>query len=470
MGSAAVTNRFALFTDGDEERSPVVPLAPDSNTFVNQVTDNDAPWEEVRRGGQAAKSNLKTLVIRDENKTTVRCYTKTRDVSGSTQDSDNMKLSDPHEHWCGVCHIRFPNKNALLTHVKLSPQQHKNYCNLCKRVFVDRNGLKNHVDNAAGHDVTCNLCLSAFKDAWGLKNHFENNYFVAGHDFVCLTCLLGFRTQKELDKHLFTGAKHILCHTCHRKFRNQAERDEHWRLTTKHRHCLQPGCDFDAPDEKALEAHLHDDHFQCEGCKRIFPSQTKLNLHCETCQFEVTCNCGFGCAGRAKLELHMENCFYCSECRYQTCHESNYQIHMTKHDAAAIPCWHCSVPMRNCSTLINHLESGSCVKLPDPTQLMRCLGTFWYSTLYMDVDIHVQIRSNRVDIGETVSWMKEGLLQPFICRSSGCGKTFNNFSSLVAHVENQECEWDVEKLRLDLVQAEFRRMCARKDSFNATTC
>lgn len=87
----------------------------------------------------------------------------------------------------------------------------------------------------------------------------------------------------------------------------------------------------------------------------------------------------------------------------------------------------------------------------------------------MDVDIHVQIRSNRVDIGETVSWMKDGLLQPFICRGPGCGKTFNNFSSLVLHIESQDCEWDIEKLRLDLVQAEFHRMCARKDSFAVMT-
>jgi hypothetical protein len=324
MASNAETNRFALFADDDDQPSPIVESTPKPNPFTNQVANVDSPWEQVRRGGsnQAPKVGMKTLVIR----TGPRCHTKTRDFSGSAQDNDSMKPTDPHEHWCGVCHLRFPNKNALLAHIKQTPQRHENYCNLCKRVFVDRNGLKNHVDNAAGHEVTCNLCLSAFKDAWGLKNHFENNYSVSNHDFVCLTCLLGFRTKSELDKHLFTGAKHVWCDTCHRKFHNQTERDEHWRLTAKHRHCLQPGCDFDALDKKALEIHLHDDHFQCEGCKRIFPSQTKLNLHCETCQFEVTCDCGFQCAGRPKLELHKECCFYCTECHYHTSHEGSYQI------------------------------------------------------------------------------------------------------------------------------------------------
>ncbi|KAL1597776.1 hypothetical protein SLS60_008263 [Paraconiothyrium brasiliense] len=353
MVSAADVNRFALFADNDEDDSPGVDQSPKINPFVNQVADSDAPWEEVGRGGQALKVdkvNLKTLVIRDENSVPLaRSHKKAREVSGSTHDSDSMKLTDPHEHWCGVCRFRFPNKNALVSHIKQSPQVHENYCNLCKRVFVDRNGLKNHVDHAVGHDTYCNLCLSAFKDAWGLKNHFENNYSVTGHDFVCLTCLLGFRSKTELDKHLFTGAKHVWCPTCHRKFRNQSERDEHWYLTTKHRHCLQPGCDFDALDQTALESHLRDDHFQCEGCKHI----------------------------------------------------------------------------------------------------------------------HVQIRSNRVDLEETVSWMKEGLLRPFICRAPGCGKTFSHFSSLVLHVESQACEWDIDRLRLDLIQAEFDRMCARRDSVTA---
>ena len=142
---------------------------------------------------------------------------------------------------------------------------------------------------------------------------------------------------------------------------------------------------------------------------------------------------------------------------------------MTKHAGAFISCWCCDLSLRKCSSLINHLESGNCVKFSNPDQLMRCLGSFWYSTLYMDVDIHVQIRSNRVDVKEMVSWMKDGTLQPFICRASRCEKTFSHFSSLVLHVESQACGWDVEVLRLDLLQAEFERMFSRRDSATAFT-
>ena len=75
--------------------------------------------------------------------------------------------------------------------------------------------------------------------------------------------------------------------------------------------------------------------------------------------------------------------------------------------------------------------------------------------------MHVQIRSSRVDLGETASWVKEGLLHPFICRAPVCGKTFGHLSSLVLHVESHACEWDVETLRFDLLKEEFGRTCAK---------
>lgn len=232
-----LANRFALFAEDGEASSPKQHQAPRKvNPFANQVADDDAPWEEVKRGStrgqpQGQSRKVTTLVIRDENNPPfVATRSKQRDFSGSTQASKNA-TDDPHEHWCGVCSYKFGNKTALQSHIKTAPGDHSNYCNLCKRVFKDRNGLKNHVDNSFGHDFFCNLCLSAFKDDWALKCHFENNYAV-GHQWVCLTCLLGFRTKIELTKHLHTGKKHVICNTCHRTFRNQDERDAHWRETT----------------------------------------------------------------------------------------------------------------------------------------------------------------------------------------------------------------------------------------------
>jgi hypothetical protein len=232
-------NRYALFASSDENTRPApTPVDPTANPFLNQVADDSIPWQDVKKRGAPAPQptplagRAALLVTRDRNKAAPNHppanQQRNRAVSGSTVESTE-KPYDPHENWCGVCSLKFPNKLSLLNHIKQSIY-HEHYCNLCKRVFKDRNGLKNHVDNAWDHEVYCNLCLSAFKDEWGLKNHFENNYSV-GHEFVCLTCLLGFNTRIELERHLQTAMKHTWCAPCNRRFRNQDERDAHWRTT-----------------------------------------------------------------------------------------------------------------------------------------------------------------------------------------------------------------------------------------------
>jgi hypothetical protein len=219
MASTA-NNRYALFVDGDENASPAASPAvdPSKNPFLNQVADDSIPWQEVRKRNVLSAhlhsppdARGKTLGIRDQIKVGIAfnsAATRDRTASASTADTTD-KAFDPHENWCGVCSFKLPNKSALLTHIKQTPD-HKHYCNLCKRVFKDRNGLRNHLENSLGHEVYCNLCLSAFNNEWGLKNHFENNYTV-GHEFVCLTCLLGFRSEADLARHLQTAQKHTWC-------------------------------------------------------------------------------------------------------------------------------------------------------------------------------------------------------------------------------------------------------------------
>lgn len=114
--------------------------------------------------------------------------------------------------------------------------------------------------------------------------------------------------------------------------------------------------------------------------------------------------------------------------------------------------------------LLNHLESGNCAKLPDPTELLLCLGKWWYSPLYMDLDIHAQIRTNRIDLNEVLLWMNKGVLNPFICRDEGCSRTFGHLSSLIVHCETEECNWDVARLNLPGLQEQLQQLLARRDS------
>lgn len=137
---------------------------------------------------------------------------------------------------------------------------------------------------------------------------------------------------------------------------------------------------------------------------------------------------------------------------------------MTKHAAAAIPCWGCDLPMRTFSSLINHLESGACPKFRDPLALIQVLGEWWYSPLYMDLDIHAQIRTGRINTREVYEWMEHGILMPFICRDEGCKKIFGHLSSLVLHLESGACGWDVERLNAPGLEVLFKERCLRRDS------
>ncbi|KAJ4340766.1 hypothetical protein N0V95_007408 [Ascochyta clinopodiicola] len=76
--------------------------------------------------------------------------------------------------------------------------------------------------------------------------------------------------------------------------------------------------------------------------------------------------------------------------------------------------------MRTFSSLINHLESGACPKFHDPSLLVKSLGEWWYSPLFMDLDIHAQIRTARINVIEVHEWMHNGILMPFICREDNC--------------------------------------------------
>jgi hypothetical protein len=114
--------------------------------------------------------------------------------------------------------------------------------------------------------------------------------------------------------------------------------------------------------------------------------------------------------------------------------------------------------------LINHLESGRCPSLHEPARLVLCLGKWWYSPLYMDLEFHAQIRTGRYDPRELQAWIDQGVLQPFVCRGEGCEKKFGLMSSLVLHCESRACGWDIARLNMPGLEKEVKQTCMRRDS------
>ncbi|KAH7116227.1 hypothetical protein B0J11DRAFT_510567 [Dendryphion nanum] len=500
-------NRFALLAP--KPKSLPAPTARIVNTGPRQPfeSDDENDWEEVKPRGNAHAKKKPVVLAKDR----VLCLANNEDVVLSKARTDtldkprsskvqNQNQNKPHTqievqnqhkiqlqnkvqtsktslslslsspspssqpsitsahtfsprfppHWCGICRISFPNKPSLITHIRTTfYPPHTHYCNLCTRIFKDRNGLQNHLSNTADHSIYCNLCLSAFQNIWGLRNHFENNSFVKGHKWNCLVCLLGFAGQKELEFHLKTADKHVSCGTCRVRFQNQKSRDEHWRVTEVHRHCLETGCEFDAngaaPEENAarLEQHLDEGHFRCDECKIILQSSTRLQLHQAVCLGYLLDNADEQGPENAIIPINPAPA---------------PTVTVTATAIAVRKCWFCLYPIPSPVHQIKHLETLKCAAYPsDPSLLIRVLGCWWYSTLYMDIELHAQIRQGRFDVQTLVTWMKEGHVHPFVCRAEGCGKTFAQFRALVHHVSTEECGWNLKILRLDWVEGAIRR-------------
>lgn len=85
----------------------------------------------------------------------------------------------------------------------------------------------------------------------------------------------------------------------------------------------------------------------------------------------------------------------------------------------------------------------------------------------MDLDLHAQLRTGRIDPELMRQWMDDGTLFPFLCRAEGCQKTFGHMSSLTLHCESQACGWDVARLNIPGLEREVKRMMLRRDSATA---
>jgi hypothetical protein len=85
----------------------------------------------------------------------------------------------------------------------------------------------------------------------------------------------------------------------------------------------------------------------------------------------------------------------------------------------------------------------------------------------MDLDLHAQLRTSRIDPDMMRQWMDTGAIMPFICREEKCKKEFGHLSSLVLHCESQACGWDIARLNMPGLEKEFKQMCLRRDSGTA---
>jgi len=205
---------------------------------------------------------------------------------------------------CTICNKTFANKRNLRDHNDIfhgpeSVKEQSKYnfpCSKCDKVFYKKSNLTSHLLRHS--DITpfvcgVNGCGKGFKREKTLLKHFQLMHEGIKDEFLCVHCGQQFMSQTGLRTHvsIHTGQdyikRNVKCDVCGKAFRCQADLKTHSVVHTKSKpySCEWPNCGISFSQKASLKDHMnvHENKFQCEGCKKSFGRERYLILHSKTC-------------------------------------------------------------------------------------------------------------------------------------------------------------------------------------------
>jgi hypothetical protein len=151
----------------------------------------------------------------------------------------------------------------------------------CGDLFKARADLRRH--GRAKHNYKCHDCNRSFIFAESLKQHSRDLH---GHQ--CGSCNEKFRSPESLRKHQ-RASGHCYCRSCNLYFTSTNLLRQHTKSPDHvgQFHCCE--CDRDFVNESALDQHLQNKihqptrtppkGFPCDKCERVFSKQDSLEQH-----------------------------------------------------------------------------------------------------------------------------------------------------------------------------------------------
>ncbi|KAE8137648.1 hypothetical protein BDV38DRAFT_282894 [Aspergillus pseudotamarii] len=155
-------------------------------------------------------------------------------------------------------------------------------------------------------------------------------------DPYCSHCDRTFSSKEALKLHASININHAYwCTRCSRAFPSQTAKAAHIDRSTAHNIC-QRCIHQDFITEKDLQAHLQHNHHECQTCKQAFADTKALDDHVRS--------------------AHLS----CDVCGQVFGDGNSLEMHKYSHQERALQCFGCSLAFGSYSSMIAHLESGSC--------------------------------------------------------------------------------------------------------------
>lgn len=271
----------------------------------------------------------------------------------------------------------------------------------------------------------------------------------------CDRCERYFRDDRALEQHEDASTAHWMCRPCGKDFTSEVSLEQHYVQSPRHDYCQT--CDEHFDDDDELLDHLVDEHNGCRSCRKVFPYLSPIRISLTL--FSQT----FKNAVGYKAHMHQVH-WYCEPCDRVFASESNLDSHSSVHKPKNFSCpgAGCNRAFVSQSALVLHWEAGACPSgitrnilnrnvvrldhnhaITNPMRLIQGTTTNWATDLSWNGSGYECFLCNNEY--RSLNSLNQHLQSPrheariYRCPNRDCGDEYSTLSALSQHVERDRC-------------------------------